>query len=76
MLGIEKLKLLLVLLKSVIVTISCQYYPAPHVATLMRRPNSEDFGIADQEILLSCLCFFGERSGGEKRVNYRAQLPC
>ena len=30
-------------------------------------PNSEVLGIADQEILLSCLCFFGERSGGEER---------
>ena len=30
-------------------------------------PNSKDFGIADQEMLLSCLCFFGERSGGEER---------
>ena len=30
-------------------------------------PNSEDLGIADWEILLLCLCFLGERSGGEER---------
>ena len=30
-------------------------------------PSSKDLGIADQEILLSCLCFFGERSGGGEK---------
>ena len=38
--------------------------------------KNEDLGVVDQEILLLCLCFFGERNGGGEKGELQGPVEC